>query len=258
MTLTAPAALAALLALATPALAASPFDGTWTFDPARSQLAGDTISYEKTATGYRFSDGGVGGYDFGTDGRDYPTAIAGRTVAVTTTPSGYVSVYKTNGVAMTTAERTFSPDGRTMTVSATSTQPDGTTVKETDVYQRVGDGSGLAGRWRSVKVDAPATVMSFSTPAPNQFTMSQPAYKLMVTGALDGSPDVISGPLAAQNLAASVQAVSPTEWDYHLTLNGKPFEEGVWKVSADGRTLTDTSWTAGRRSEASTSVYTKS
>lgn len=256
MKLLAAAAFAA--AVATPALAASPFDGTWTFDPAHSRLTGDTITYVKTAKGFRFSDGGAVAYEFAADGQDYPTGMSGRTVAITSTPSGYTSIYKINGKAMSTSERAFSPDGSTMTISSTTEQPDGTTVKETDVYQRVSTGAGLAGQWRSVKVDAPPDALVISTRGASGFSFSEPSYRLTVSGLLDGSPDRISGPTAPSEMAASMKAASPGEWDWSLTLGGKPYQQGRWVVSPDGRTLTQTSWVAGREAEAQTSVYVKS
>jgi hypothetical protein len=252
-------AVLAVAATAAPALAASPFDGAWTFDPAHSKLVGDTITYEKTATGYRFSDGGALAYEFGTDGRDYPTGMSNRTVAYIATPTGSTSIYKLGGRAMTTSERSFSPDGSTMTIQSTTLQPDGTTAKETDVYQRVTPGgSGLAGQWRSIKADPPADKMIIATNGASGFSFTEPSYRLMVSGRLDGSPDTLTGPTVAHEMTASFKAVSPTEWDWSLMLGTKPFQAGRWTVSPDGRVLSQTSWVPGRESEAETAVYTKS
>jgi hypothetical protein len=41
-------------------------------------------------------------------------------------------------------------------------------------------------------------------------------------------------------------------------LQGKVYAKGVMSVSADGKTLTDTSWVPGKESEKEVVVYTKS
>src|SRR4051812_3259850 len=49
-----------------------PYVGTWVPDPARSQLAGMTITISKAATGHMHSESQGIGYDFDIDGKDYP------------------------------------------------------------------------------------------------------------------------------------------------------------------------------------------
>jgi hypothetical protein len=40
-------------------------------------------------------------------------------------------------------------------------------------------------------------------------------------------------------------------------LGGKTYGEGEMSVSADGKTLTNTDWVPGKKSEASVAVYVK-
>ena len=54
--------------------AGSPFNGTWKFNPAKSQLTGDTFTYSAGPDGkLHFSDGGAWEFDFALDGKPYKT-----------------------------------------------------------------------------------------------------------------------------------------------------------------------------------------
>lgn len=53
----------------------------------------------------------------------------------------------------------------------------------------------------------------------------------------------------------SFKMVSPTELSYISKFNGKPDAYGTQTLAADGKTLTDVSWSPGKESEKSTAVY---
>src|SRR5580658_7794737 len=75
--------LALLAAGASAASAAdSPFSGTWKLNVEKSTLAGQTLTYTASATGFEFSNGSTVKFDFAIDGKDYPV-IPGRTVSWT-------------------------------------------------------------------------------------------------------------------------------------------------------------------------------
>lgn len=250
-------ALILLAAAASPALAdTSPFAGNWKFDPAKSKLAGDTYTITKTANGYHYSNGSTVSYDFAVDGKPYPT-IADRTAAWTRAPDGWDVVTKAGDHVLTKAHRTLSADGTTMTIAITEYTPSGQTMKETDVYKRVSGASGLAGKWRDVKVDAPADTLAIAVPAPGRYEVTYPSYKETAAGTIDGAPTPLKGPTIPAGVLVSYKAVSPTKWSYRVLLNGKTFEEGELTASADGKTLTDTSWYPGKKAEASVAVYDK-
>jgi hypothetical protein len=249
-------ALVLLAATGGAALAASPFDGTWKLNTEKSNFTGDTFTYTATANGFHYSDGAAVEYDFAIDGKAYPT-LPGRTVTWTKTgDNSWESVTRVGEKTLGKARRTLSADGKTLTIAYTTNRPDGTTAHEEDVYARVSGTDGLAGDWKSVKAQTTSSTMIITTPAPGKFEINNPAMKQVIKGSVDG-PAVATGPFIPPGAAATYKAPSPNEWDYAVTLSGKPFIGGMMTVSPDGKTLTDASWTAGKESEKSTAVFDK-
>jgi hypothetical protein len=238
------------------ALAApSAFDGRWKFNPAASKLTGDTFTYAKTPKGYRYSNGATVAYDFAIDGKDYPT-LSDRTVAWTSAGAGsWDTVTKAHGVVLTKTRRTISADGKTMTASYTEYWPSGAVVKEGDVYTRVTGGSGLAGEWKNVKVNAAADTLEIATPAPGRYEIRFPNFKETIAGRTDGAPAPITGPTIPPGAMAAYRAVAPGRWEYAITLEGKTYSRGVMALGAGGKTLTRTTWVPGKEAEKSVEVY---
>ncbi len=251
-------ALVLVAATAGSALAAgSPFDGTWKLNVEKSKFTGSTMTYTKTADGYKYSNGATVSYTFNTDGKDYPT-IADRTTAWTPAGDGvWDTVSKANGKVLAKTHRALSADGKQLTVTTTVYHADGTTEDETDVFNRVSGGPGLAGEWRDVKTGGGAGGMTISTPAAGKFMIDDPMDKETVTGSTDGSPAKIDSPTAPPGLMVSYKAAGPSKWETTTSIGDKVYAKGVMTVSADGKTLSQTSWVPGKESEKSVSVYDK-
>lgn len=250
-------ALAVLAAASGAAQAAdSPFAGTWKMDVAKSHLVGDTVTYAKTATGFESSGGSIT-YKFAIDGKDYPM-LAGRTAAWSqTTDGGWDVVYKANGKVMTKLHRAISADGKQMLSTYAEPRPDGSTVTEKDLYERVSGTSGLTGKWKNVKVDAVGDSMTIAVPTPGAFKIDNATYKQVVSRKTDGSSATVTGPTIPPGATATLKAAGPGKWDYAYLLKAKVFGQGVMAVSADGKTLTDTSWSPGKKAEKSVLVYAR-
>jgi hypothetical protein len=235
--------------------AGSPFDGTWKLNVEKSKFTGGTMTYTKTAHGYRYSNGATVSYAFGTDGKDYP-AIADRTTAWTPAGEGaWDTVTKANGKVLSKGHRSLSADGKTLTVSTTINRNDGTTTDETDVYSRVSGAKGLAGEWRDTKVEGGDDTMTISTPAAGKFMIDDPADKETITGSTNGAPAKIMSPTAPPGLMVSYQAAGRSKWETTTTIKGKVYAKGAMAVSPDGKVLTQTSWIPGKEAEKSISVY---
>jgi hypothetical protein len=234
----------------------SPFAGTWKFNSEKSKLTGDTFTYTATSTGFRYSDGGTFDYDFAIDGKDYPT-FSGRKVSWTKAgENAWDSVlHDGNDVVLSKVHRVLSADGKKLTISYTNYKPDGTTGGGSDEYVRISGASGLAGKWKDVKSKQDGDSVEISVPAPGQVTIVTPSYKATASGTLDGTPIAVTGPSIPSGLFTSMKAISPSKWTYTTTLNGKIIYHGVQTVSADGKTMTDTSWLPGKESEKEVDVY---
>jgi hypothetical protein len=224
---------------------------------AKSNLAGDTMTYVKTATGYHVSDAGPISSDFTDDGKDYPI-IADRTQAWTKTGDGvWDIVYKGGGKVLTKAHRVLSADGSTLTTTYEEYRGGGETVHETVVYKRVSGTKGLAGKWKDVKVSAAPDTLIVSEAAGGGYQMEYPTDKVVIVTKGDGAAVPVAGPDVPAGAMASYKAEGPNTWSYTRVFQGKVLGVGTMTVSPDGQSLTDVSWTPGAESEKSTEVYDK-
>lgn len=254
-----PLALILLAVSGGSALAApSPFAGTWKLDPAKSKFTGDTFTYSKTATGFRYSNGATVAYDITLDGKDHPT-IFDRTAAWSSSgKNGWDTVNKAHGVVMSTAHRSLSADGKTMTASYTENRADGSVVHEGDVFTRVSGGPGLAGTWKDTSAKVSSDLMNISVPGAGRFAIAYPTDKSSIVGKTDGSPSPAIGPQVPPGATFHLKAMSGNHWQLYGSLKGKTYFTGDMTVSADGKTLTRTTWIPGKATEKTVEVYDRS
>jgi hypothetical protein len=232
---------------------ASPFDGTWKFNAAKSKVTGDSWTYGKTAKGYRYSNNATVAYDFAVDGKDYPV-IADRTVSWTAAGKNAWDVtYKAKGVVVSKVHRALSADGSSMTVAVTEYRPDGTTATDTETDKRVSGGPGLAGTWKDVSAKVSSDVLKVSTSAGGGYVIGFPNFKESISGKLNGTPTAINGPTVPTGAMASYKKVSANRWDYSVTLKGKTYSQGT--MTTDGKSVSRTTWVPGKKSEAGVEVY---
>lgn len=251
-------ALAAILltSSAGTALAApSPFAGTWKLDPAKSKLTGDTFTYSKIPGGLHYSNGSTVAYDITMDGKDHPM-LFDRTAAWSNDgKNAWNTVVKAHGVVMSRTHRVLSADGKTLTAAYVESRPDGSTVHESDTFTRVSGGAGLAGTWKNTAAKAASFVMNISVPASGRFEIAYPADKTSISGKTDGSASPFAGPTAPPGAISHVKAIGPRRWTVDGTLKGKTYFTGNLTVSADGKTLTRTTWVPGKPLEKTVEVF---
>jgi hypothetical protein len=251
--------LALLAASAGAASAAdSPFAGTWKLNVGKSTLAGQTLSYTATASGFQYSNGSTVKFDFAVDGKDYQV-IPGRTVSWTKSgDNSWDSVYKDGkGTVVSKVHRVLSADGKTMTVVSTDYRADGTTSEETDVRARVSGGPGLAGKWKEVKVGRASDTQIYSIPSAGHIKFEIPSQKTSVEGAANGSPLQVQGPSVPDGATMTFKAVTPTKLRWSYVVKGVVLAKGTDTVSSDGASLTSVSWAPGKESEKTSEVYDK-
>jgi hypothetical protein len=235
--------------------ATSPFAGSWKLDPAKSKLTGDTFTYSKTAGGLHYSNGATVAYDIGMDGKDHPT-VFDRTAAWSGDgKNAWNTVIKAHGVVMSRTHRSLSADGKTLTASYVESRPDGSTVRESDAFTRVSGGAGLVGTWKNTSAKAASFVMNISVPESGRFEIAYPEDKSSATGKTDGSASVFTGPAVPPGATSHVKAVGPRRWTVDGTLKGKTYFTGDMTVSADGKTLTRTTWVPGKALEKTVEVF---
>jgi hypothetical protein len=253
------AAVLAALAAA-PCLAAdTPWNGTWKLNQEKSNLTGDTFTVTNLGGGrMHYTNGSTVSYDFACDGKDY-TILANRTgTCIRNSANSYDVTTKINGVVVARNHREISGDGKTLTMNIIGTRPDGTKFTETDVYTRLLGLTGLEGKWKNVKLTSSAAdVMVIRVSPTDAIHWDIPGYKESLDGKMDGRPIPVSGPTVPAGLTLSFRKVASFRITYQVRLNDLIMDEGEQVLSVDGKTLTDTSWVAGKATEKQIAVYDK-
>ena len=255
------AACAALVisSVAAPALAAdSPWNGTWKLNEAKSNFTGNTFTYSMNPNGtLHYSNGSNVSFNFACDGKDYPS-VADRTISCTKADGAtYDFTYKAAGKVLGTSVTVISSDGKSITDTYKATKPDGTSFTTTTTSARVSGTAGLAGEWKDTKsASTSASIMTIAVTG-DSFHFAYPEWKQGATVKLDGTYAPFTGAQVPEGVTVSYKAVSPTQLNGGTKLNGKLWSEDTMTLSADGKTITDVSWSPGKPNEKTTAVYDK-
>ena len=208
---------------------------------------------------WHFSDGGPAQFDFAADGKPYPVMTPEETM--TTTAEGdhaWTMTSYSKGKMTTKSHEVLSADGKTLTDTNVSYRPDGTTADSSTILTRVSGTNGFEGKWKSTKVNMTVPdVYTITTPAPGSLKWVIPAMQGSVEGKIDGSPLKIVGPTMPDGSTLAITKVGERELKYEVTVAGKKVSEGRMTFAADGKTMTDVSWTPGKMDERSTGFYVK-
>lgn len=253
------ACAAALAVCALPhCFAASPWDGTWKENEAKSKRTGDTVTYTMKSPGiFHYSNGASVEYDFACDGKPHST-IADRTVTCTgSAASGYEFATAANGTVLGKSHRTFSPNGAMMMIHGTSMHPDGTSSDYDATYKRIGGGKDLVGKWLDVKDKSNSNTVMIILVKGDMLHIDEPAYKEVIDAKLDGSDGTVTGPTIPPGASMSYKAEGPTKMHFAQKFNGKVISEGTLTLSADSKSYTEAGWLPGKMSEKTTAVFEK-
>ena len=184
--------------------AGSPFNGTWKFNAAKSQLTGDTFTYSAGPEGkIQFSDGGAWNYDFALDGNPYKTPGGSLSTWTVTGDNAWDRESSFEGKKTGKGHTAISSDGKQLISSWTEFRPNGTKATSSDVYERVSGGPGLLGKWKNVKVEATSDTLILRVPSPGKISYEVPEYKVKVSGPTDGSPIKPTGPTISKDFFLS-------------------------------------------------------
>ena len=249
------ATLALVFAASTAApRATSPWDGTWKLDRAKSHLTGQTMTLSKAKTGkWRYSDGTIS-LEFALDGKPVHT-IGEGTLAATADGDNALNIVTTTKGSETRQRVVLSADGKTMTDHTTGTRPDGSKSEGTGTMERVGTGSGFAGTWKSTKTESSTSESFGLSVIGDRIKWEWPAYKQSLDGKMDGSDIPVTGAAASAGTTFAIRKISATKLSYTARIGRKVLGKGTLELSADGKTLTDTSWTPAKPKEKASAVY---
>lgn len=246
---------AVALAAAPCVAAASSWDGTWKLNEAKSKMTGSTVTITQNGNMYTVDTGSFK-FNFACDGKDY-NVLPDRTISCTGSGRNYSLAEKINGKVYSTTRRQISADGKTLTDVTTGTRPDGTKFTDHETDTRVGGGSGMAGTWRADAVKSSAPGVMVLKVNGDVLHFENPGFKSASDAKLDGTPAPVTGPTMPAGVTTWNKSEGPNKVESAVLLNGKEVGRDIMTLSADGKTITDVSWTPGKESEKQTYVYEK-
>jgi hypothetical protein len=165
----------------------------------------------------------------------------------------------------TNARWELSADGKTLTITAERIQIDGSGEGNAErvgkhqqkVYERIAGSSGFAGQWRETK-----PLESLSPTVVLILNYSAFHFESAETGQVSDSrasnpATPIRGANQPEGFTRSVQILGPRELQTEDTFEGRVIGRTSWKVSDDGHTLYEESWTPGSPAQKDLLVYQK-
>ncbi len=239
------------------AAADSPWTGTWKMNMDKSKLTGDTYVITQMPGGMmHYTSGSAMSYDFACDGQPHST-LADRTMTCTGSPeAGYDYSYKAGETMLGMSHKAFSADGKMLTTKGTSMNADGSKTDYEETYKRETATKGLVGKWMDVKVTTTVGSMIYTVEG-GSIKVEDPKAKLVFSCNLDGAFAPVTGPNIPEGAMASYKAEGPMKLHYVNKYKDKVLEEGTQTLSADGKTMTEESWEAGKINEKATLIWEK-
>jgi hypothetical protein len=224
-----------------------PLVGSWKLNPQKSKFTGTTISYESLPSEeWKSTQSGMS-YTFRIDGKAHDGLFGRKVTWKQVDDRTWESAIQAGDKMLATQRHEISVDNKTMTVTSQGTTPSGEKFKDVAVYSRESGSAGLAGKWRSQKVQIGLpTVMEIKAYGSDGITMMIPAYKASVDVTFDGKDAKATGPTVPAGLTFSAKKLDDRSIEFVEKMEGKPLYTMTFKVSADGRTLTE----AGKPAEA--------
>lgn len=245
----------AVCALAIPAFCADePFAGTWKFNKSKSDLKGQSETIASLGNNkYKLTYGDIS-FDITADGTDQPS-LPGMTLAIQPLAANkWQIVSKTAGKSYGTGIWTLSQDGNSISDDFKGTRADGTPNDSHATLKRTAGTQGFAGTWMLEDVSFNPSLLVIAVSGKGNLNISYPSNKSSLLLTMDGKDCTVEGPQVPKGATASAKRAGPDAITVTNKLSGKLMDTTEWKVSADGKTLTQTEHDAGVP-KASVSVY---
>jgi len=219
------------------AFAASPFDGTWHLNTAKSHLAGDTMTFEDAAGGsLKYSDSDQS-YTFKPDGSVFTTPMGTERTFKKNSDGTYTTTNKRNGYLMSTGTWKLSADGNTVVIESKGTKPNGDTFDNVTKYVRTSAGTGLVGGWKStaVKLSSPNT-LTLQTDGDN-IALTIAAIKATCQAKWDGKDYPATGPTVPEGITLALTKTGANSFKMVEKFKSKVLVTIRYNVGADGKTM---------------------
>jgi hypothetical protein len=248
-----------ILALAVSCRGASPdWNGTWKLDPAKSDIPGPTIVVSISPDGMWRNSGGSGNTaNFRCDGKRYQATDVLTSICEQADSSHVEITLFKDGSKVSTANWELSSDGKVLSIKSTGFQADGAVSLKDHRYSRISGSVGFAGGWKNENpLEAIPSIRQISLQG-HTLHQSLPEKGIYIDVTLDGTDAVIHGPLSSPESSIALEERGSREFSQTMKMHGKIVSVGYWRISADGRSLTDSYWVPSSPSEKAVLVYEK-
>jgi hypothetical protein len=220
------------------AMADSPFDGTWNLNPAKSHLAGDTMTLEDAGGGsIKFTDSDQS-YTFKPDGSSFTTPIGSDRAFSKNADGSYTVTVKLHGTLLRTNTWMTSSDGNTLTIESKGTKPNGDSFDDTTTFVRTAAGSGIIGGWTSTKVKLSTPNSIKIDTNGDGVTLAMLATKATDQAKWDGKDYAATDPTVPDGVTLALTKTGPASFKVVQKSKGKVLVTLRYHVAADGKSMT--------------------
>jgi hypothetical protein len=223
------------LSVAVVSAADAPYFGKWRVDASKSKVQ-DTTSIEKLPSGeYKF-DGSGFVYTFKPDGKEYPMPDGGTTSWKATNDTKWEVVNRANG--RISAKFTLTLNGAD-SLSSTTVIPQANEkdITQTATFKRLSGGPGFVGKWQNTHFDVADLWLEITADGADGLKLAQP--NSLCVAKFDGKPYPMTGATDGSKSTMSFRKAGAASFEAITYIDGKPYFKDVYKVSADGKVLTD-------------------
>ena len=218
----------------------SPFVGEWKMNNDKSKLTGDVIEFAPAADGAIKYTAEDRSYTFKTDGQEYAGDTGAKHIWKKVDDHTYESSATRNGIPLGTTTWKISSDEKQLMTEDKGTTPSGKAFDDTATFTRVAGTKGLMGSWKDVNVKLKeASVMSLQAGTGDSIHWIMPDIKASVDLTMDGKDCKPVGPTVPDGLTLNAMTTGPRSFTLTEKINGKLLEKSNYKLSEDGKTLTE-------------------
>ena len=175
------------------------------------------------------------------DGTDHPSKFGGTYSVREESPDTWVITFKHDGQVTSVNTFTLSNNGRELNAEVKGTHADGSPYTVHRTSTRVGAGSGFAGKWQVEETKFSSVPTLIIKPYGNDgLSFAWPQDKEHDDVTFDGKDYPNHGPRVPAGSVTSGKRIDERTIQTSDKLHGKVTGTQEWKISDDGRTLTDT------------------
>ena len=233
------------------------WNGTWKLKPSESRDPFPNFWLTVTPSGEHQFDNGTYTNTYGCDGKGYPLQSGITMFCVQKGPLAFELTAKSGGGVVTTSLWALSVDGKTLTADATAVRPSGSVRTRHNVYARVTGSSGFTGAWQDVRSleTRPQVLVLVLTEDGHRLHYALPERGQYADPTLDGTDAAWYGPGVPPGGTIAVKPNGPREFSTLRKFKGQITNQGIMRVSVDGRTLVEAFWSSERPDQKALLVY---